>query len=178
VKRVLVATVVCGLAFCADASAQTATNRAPQASAQASGGFSRGMGGGFGRGMRGGFGGGLAFGRNGASLIEVVARVTGQEPAAVFAALQEGKTLAQVGEASGKSPAELVEAVLAERRIIVSQAVSDGRLTQQQADQMMPWMKTQIETNVQAASQPRGRGGRFGGRCPWANWTAGPPATQ
>jgi hypothetical protein len=175
VKRLLVATVVCGLALGADARAQTATQ---QSSAQASGGFGRGMGGGFGRGMRGGFGGGFAFGRDGASLIEVVARVTGQQPAAVFAALQEGRTLAQVGEAAGKSPAELVEAVLAERKIIVSQAMSDGRLTQQQADQMMLWMKTHIEVNVQAAAQPRGRSGRFGGRCPWGKWTAALPATQ
>jgi hypothetical protein len=141
-------------------------------------GMRGGFGGGFGRGMGGGFGGGFAFGPNGASLIQVVANVTGQQPAAVIAALQQGRTFAEIGKASGKSVEDLVEAVLAERRPIVGQAVSSGRFTQQQADQMMAWMKTQVELNIQGTWQPPGWGGRRGGGgmwCPWFSATASPP---
>jgi hypothetical protein len=140
------------------------------------GGVGRGMRGGFGVGMRGGFGGGFAFGQTGASLIDVVARVTGQDRSVVLGALQNGKSLAQIGEASGKSAQDLVEAVMAERKNAVWQAVSNGRLTQQQADQMMAWMKTRIELNVAGTWQLRGGG--VTGPCIWGSGTAVPPATR
>ncbi|MDD5720793.1 MAG: hypothetical protein PHQ53_14005 [Candidatus Krumholzibacteria bacterium] len=188
--------LVLAMALWAGASAQTTTNAARQNQVQAAvgprfvdangdgicdnlalgGGFGRGMRGGFGRGMRGGAGAGLAFGQNGLSLVDSVARVTGQERAAVLQALQSGKTLAQIGEAAGRSAQDLVEGLLEERRATVSQAVSDGRLTAQQAEQLMAWMKTRLELSVQGRWQPGGGG--FRGLCPWGAWPAGSPVQQ
>jgi DNA-binding protein Fis len=126
----------------------------------------------------GGFGGGLAFGPNGASVIQVVAKATGQAPAAIIASLQQGKTFAQIGQAGGKSVEDLAEAILAERRPILEQAVAGGRMTQLQADQMMGWMRTNVEQNLNATWPQAGQGSRRGGMwCPWANPTANPPAT-
>ncbi len=185
--------LVLAMALGAGASAQTAAGAAQQKPAQAAAGpcfvdangdgicdnfaaggrFGRGMRGGFGRGMRGGVGAGFALGRNFASLIDVMARVTGQERTAVLEALRNGRTLAQIAEASGRSTQDLADAVLAERKTAVWQAVSDGRLTAQQAEQMMAWMKTRIELSMAGTWQPRGGG--FGGLCPWGNWPAGSP---
>jgi len=175
--------LVLALALGASASAQPAAGAAQQRPAQAAGGpafvdangdgicdnfaaggrFGQGMRGGFGRGMRGGMG--LAFGPAGLSLIDIVARATGQDRTAVLQALQGGRTLAQVGEASGKSVRDLADAVLAERQAAVSQAVAAGRLTAQQADQMTAWMRTRVELSLAGTWQPRGRGfwppGRF-----------------
>ena len=140
------------------------------------GGFGRGMGGGFGRGMRGGLGGNFAFGQNGASLIDVAARLTGQAPSAVAEALRNGQSFAQISAASGKSAQDLVEAAMAERKTVVGQAVSQGRLTPQQADQVMALMRTRIESNLEGTWQPRGGG--LGGLCPLNRWGAAPPAAR
>jgi hypothetical protein len=139
-------------------------------------GYGRGMGAGFGRGMRGGSGAGLAFGPNGTSLVDLVARATGQERTAVLQALQSGRSLAQIGEASGRSVQDLVAAVLAERQNIVEQAVAGGRLTHQQADLMMASMRTRIELNLAGTWQPRGGG--VGGLCPLGNQMVGSPASK
>ena len=118
----------------------------------------------------------MAFGMNGASLVDVVARATGQDRVAVLEGLRSGRSLAQIGEASGKTVQDLADAVVAERKAVVDQAVAGGRLTREQADQMMAWMKTRIELSLAGGWQPRGGG--FGGLCPWGNTTVGPPAAQ
>jgi hypothetical protein len=157
-NRVILAGLITVLAFSTSASAQ---------------------GPGYGRGMGGGLG--LAFGPNGASIVQVLANVTGQQPAAVLASLRSGMTFSQVAEAAGHSKQQLVEAVLAERKPIVEKAVVGGRLTQAQADQLMTWMKSHIESTVDASWQPAAPGGGFGrgagfgrggggygrGMCPW-----------
>jgi hypothetical protein len=152
---------------------------AAQASANAGQAPGVGVGPGYGRGMGGGLG--LAFGPNGASLVQVLANVTGQQPAVVLGSLRSGMTFTQVAEAAGRSRQQLVDAVLAERKPIVDQAATNGRLTQEQADQLMAWMKPHVEATVDTA-QPAGSGGGFGrgagfgrggggygrGMCPWA----------
>jgi hypothetical protein len=152
---------------------------AAQSSANAGQAFGGGVGRGYGRGMGGGLG--LAFGPNGASLVQVLANVTGQQPAAVLASLRSGMTFTQVAEAAGRSRQQLVDAVLAERKPIVDQAVASGRLAQAQADQLMAWMKPHVEATVDTAQSngsagASGRGAGFGrggggygrGMCPWA----------
>jgi hypothetical protein len=125
-----------------------------------------GQGRGFGRGMGAGFGAGLAFGRNGQSLIDVTARVTGIAPGDVRAALRDGQTFARIAEGHGKSAQDLVQAALTARQEMLATAVSEGRLTQAQADQVIVQMKTRLEARVSSATQPRGRG--FRGQCPIA----------
>jgi hypothetical protein len=150
----------------------------------AGGGFGRGAGrfgggpgaGGMGMGMGRGFGGGFAFGPSGNSLVDVVARTTGQDRTAVAAALNSGKSLAQIGQDAGKSVQDLVEAVMAERAPAVGQAVSSGRLTQAQADQLLTTMRSNVELNLTGEWQGRGRG--MGGLCPLWNRTGAAAATR
>jgi hypothetical protein len=124
-------------------------------------GFGRGMRAGAGRGFGAGFGAGLASGPNGESLVDLLAKVTGKDRAAVLGELATGKTPAQVAESNGKSAEELIEVVLSARREAVADAVAAGRMTQDQADQLMAQMKTHVQQQVAAPWQPRGRG--FGG---------------
>lgn len=131
-------------------------------------GCGRGMAAGSGRRMGGGAG--LAFGRNGESLVDVTARVAGMAAADVRAALGDGQTFAQIAEAHGKSAQDLTQSALTARQSLVDKAVADGRLTEQQAEQVMGQMKLNLEQCVSAPGQPRGRGrGRgFQGQCPVA----------
>jgi hypothetical protein len=108
-------------------------------------------------------GAGLAFGRNGESLVDVTARVTGVSSADVLQALKSGRTFEQIAQEHGKSAQDLVQAALSVRQEMVSKAVADGRLTQAQADQAMERMKSRLDQRVSAAWQPQGRGAC--GRC-------------
>ena len=78
-------------------------------------------------------------------------------------ALESGKTLAQIADAtSGKSAAGLVEALVAAEKTRVDQAVKDGHLTQAQADQITAGSKDRI-TNLVNGTFPRpGFGHHFG----------------
>jgi hypothetical protein len=131
-------------------------------------GFGRGMAAGTGRRMGGGAG--LAFGRNGESLVDVTARVTGMAAADVRAALGDGQTFAQIAEAHGKSAQDLMQSALTARQGLVDKAVADGRMTPEQAAQVMGQIKLNLEQCVSSSGQPRGRGpGRgFQGQCPMA----------
>lgn len=130
-------------------------------------GAGRGMGAGqgagaFGSGMGGRGGRGFAFGRNGGSLVAVTARVTGLPEADVLTALRGGKTFEQVAADHGKSAHDLVSTALAARQSALQAAVKDGRLTNEQADQMLARAKAMLEQHVSSPWQPRGRG--FGRR--------------
>ena len=107
-----------------------------------------------GRGMRGGAG--MAFGRNGQSLVDVTAQVTGQQRAAVVAALREGKTFAQVAEAAGKSADDVKQAALTARKARLDEAVTAGRLTAKEAEAMMTLMDARIDRQLTSGWQ-RGR---------------------
>jgi hypothetical protein len=115
-----------------------------------------------GSGMRGrGTGAGLAFGRSGLSLVDITAKVTGQERAEVMTALREGKTFAQVAEAAGKSADEVKQAALTERKARLDEAVAAGRLTAEEAGAMMTLMEARIDRQLTSEWQPRrGRPGR------------------
>ena len=73
-------------------------------------------------------------------------------------ALQSGKTLAQVANAtSGKSSSGLIDALVAAEQTELEAAVTAGRLTQAQADQLTATLKTRF-TNFVNGTMPR-----FGG---------------
>lgn len=109
---------------------------------------------------------GFRFGRNGGTLVDATAKVTGLSVSDVVAELQSGKTFAQVAEAHGKTAANVVSAFLANRKAVLDQAVADGRITQEQADTMLATMKTHVEQQVNSTWQPRGMGCRFAGQSP------------
>jgi hypothetical protein len=115
------------------------------------------------RGTGAGGGAGMAFGPNGQSLVDITATVTGQEPQAVLQALKSGKTFAEI---AGSSLDALKQQVLSERQQAMSAAVSEGRLSQGQADAMVARMTEHLDARLEGAP-PLGRGpGRGFGR-PW-----------
>ena len=135
---------------------------------------------GYGRGPMGGRGGmvgangpqgqmagyGFRFGANGESLVDITAKVTGLKVEDVVKELQAGKTFADVAKSNGKTAADLVNAFLADRKVVLDKAVADGRLTQATADTLLATMKTNVEQHVNSTWEPRGMGYRFNGQQP------------
>jgi hypothetical protein len=82
---------------------------------------------------------GFGFGRGerfGADVLGMAARYLGVSSEALRAELREGKTLGQVAKAHGKTADGLIDAVVVAARKRLDQAVADGRLTSQQAQDM------------------------------------------
>ena len=107
---------------------------------------------------------GFRFGANGESLVDITAKVTGLKVEDVVKELQTGKTFADVALANGKTAADLVNAFLADRKVVLDKAVADGRLTQATADTLLATMKTNVEQHVNSTWEPRGMGNRFNGQ--------------
>jgi hypothetical protein len=90
-------------------------------------------------------------------------------------ALQSGKTLAQVADAtSGKSTAGLIDALVAAEQTELAADVTAGKLTQAQADQITATLKDRF-TNLVNGTRPAGRGFGFGGHDGGPGWFGGPP---
>ena len=77
-------------------------------------------------------------------------------------ALHEGKTLAEIAEAEGVEVDTLVDALVAAATERAKQAVTDGRLTQERADELLAGLPERIETAVQEGFGGRGLGERGG----------------
>ncbi|HEY77452.1 MAG TPA: hypothetical protein G4O00_14950 [Thermoflexia bacterium] len=113
-------------------------------------------------------------GMRGESLVEVTAEVTGLSKEEVVAALESGQTFAQIAEAQGVDPQAIVDAFIAEREEMLKEAVAEGRLTQEQADQMLDEMTEHLSERLDEPWTPfggtegwegRGRMGRSGFEC-------------
>ena len=120
---------------------------------------------------------GRGFGLGDAEL-EAVAKVLGMTTDEVQSALQNGQTLLDLADAAGVDIADVHAAIQAvhvtEMRDRIQQSVSDGTMTQAQAD----WMLEGIDKGYMGGSAggfgrgfggPRGHGGGFGagtGECP------------
>ncbi len=107
---------------------------------------------------------GFRFGANGESLVDITAKITGLKVEDVVKELQAGKTFADVAKANGKTAADLVNAFLADRKVVLDKAVADGRLTQATADTLLATMKTNVEQHVSSTWEPRGMGYRVNGQ--------------
>jgi hypothetical protein len=69
-----------------------------------------------------------------AALISATASVTGLTAEQVRTELGAGKSLAQIAQAKGKAAADVIAAARTTYQTTLSQAVTNGRLTQAQAD--------------------------------------------
>jgi len=114
------------------------------------GGTCGGLGGGFGRG---------GFGYQG-TMPGILAEELGMTLDELRAALAEGKTVAEIAAQQGVALEDLVAALVAERADDLSQAVADGRLTQEQADEMLEEMTEHLTSQLENI----GLGG-YGGGC-------------
>src|SRR6478609_1220216 len=80
--------------------------------------------------------------------------------AALETALQSGKTLAQVADVtSGKSAAGLIDALVAAEKTELAAAVTAGRLTQAQADQIATGLTAHVTAEVNGTRPDHGPGG-------------------
>jgi transposase len=119
-------------------------------------GGGRGMGG-FGRGGFGWVGGGQW------TMFDTAAEALGLTPEELFAELHAGKSLHEIAEAKGVDVQTVYDAMNAARgeamQQALQQAVEDGRITQEQADQMIerlesrPSPEEQVEARKQAIQQ-------------------------
>jgi len=117
---------------------------------------------------------GRGLGMHGFSLVDATAEVTGLSVDEVTAALEEGQTFAQIAEAQGVDPQAIVEAFLVDRKAALDEAVAEGRLSQDQADEMLEEMTDHLTDRLSQPWTPRsyeghtGRGGRMGSRMGFA----------
>jgi hypothetical protein len=119
-----------------------------------------------GPGLRGGphFGPGFHrkghFGPRHFAKLEVAAKYLGMTQAALRDALEDGKTLAQVARDRDKSVDGLIDALVAEKRERINDAVEDGHLTRAQADEILEDLRTRV-TDMVNGRFPRLERGRF-----------------
>ncbi|MCI0710178.1 MAG: hypothetical protein L0154_08445 [Chloroflexi bacterium] len=107
-----------------------------------------------GRGGRGGRGH-----HHGSHLIETIAEALEMEPEDIIEALQaeEGTTLADVIEANGGDVEAIIAAVVEEKTERLNEAVADGRLTQEEADERLAELEERITERLNSEFTPRGR---------------------
>ena len=74
--------------------------------------------------------------------------------------LQNGKSLADVAKDQGKSVDGLIDAMVADAKKHLDQAVKDGNLTQSQADDLLTHIKQNV-TNMVNGTAPSGFGPKF-----------------
>jgi uncharacterized protein YidB (DUF937 family) len=111
---------------------------------------------GFGHGPRG-FGLGpynRHFEHRGKAWLESAASYLGMTEANLRAALEDGKTLAQVAKDRGKSVDGLVQAMAAEKTKAIDQAVEDGRLTKAERDDLVAGLKQRLTDLVNGRFPP------------------------
>jgi uncharacterized protein (DUF433 family) len=107
--------------------------------------------------------GGRLPGRGGYSLVEITAEVTGLSEDEVIAALEDGQTFAEIAEAQGVDSQEIVDAAIAEAESRLQEAVDNGRLTEEQMDQILERLAEELPERLQEPWQPAGLvGGPFG----------------
>jgi len=119
------------------------------------------------------------FRQVGASLADVVAKLTGQTTAQVYTQRAAGKSFADIASAKGVSADKVTADALATRKAALAAAVKAGTLTQAQADIMLARMQTRIPQRITdpapagcdgtgsgaGRGMGRGAGGGCGGDC-------------
>lgn len=119
------------------------------------------------------------FRQAGASLADVVAKLTGQTTAQVYTQRAAGKSFADIASAKGVSADKVTADALAARKAALAAAVKAGTLTQAQADIMLARMQTRIPQRITdpapagcdgtgsgaGRGMGRGAGGGCGGDC-------------
>ena len=138
-----------------------------------------GVFGGRGSAERGGMmGRGGNFGMRGGLGLDSFARALSMTETDLRTELQAGKTIAEVAEDKSIDLATVKTSVLADLKTSLDQAVTDGKLTQTQADKIYTQMETNFDTMV---TQNGPMGAPFGGghmNGPRGNWPGNSPDAQ
>lgn len=102
-------------------------------------------------------------GGRGAPQMAEVAKALGMTEAELKTELQTGKSVAEIATAKNVSLDTIVSAVITAQTDLLKQAVTDGKLTQAQADTMLANLKLTLPSRLQTkfvAGMERGRGTR------------------
>jgi hypothetical protein len=118
--------------------------------------------------------------------LAAVAKVLGMEADDVKTALRDGTTLKELAEKQGKSSDDVVSALVTAAKAQLAEAVEDGRLTQERADELSASMESRIEEFVENGRPAKGDGpgrgwpghGHGGGMGPWGGGGGGDEAPQ
>lgn len=105
-----------------------------------------------------GMGGHRGMGGPGGHLADA-ATYLGLTETALRTKLQAGDTLAEVAKAQGKTEAGLKAALLASEKKELAQAVTDGKLTQAQADEILAGAGDRFDDMIAGTMPDRGPGG-------------------
>jgi hypothetical protein len=115
-------------------------------------------------------GGGLGFRHHGhgpGARLDAAATFLGLTEAELREQLRDGKTLAEIAKAEGKTVAALVDALVAATKTELAEAVESGRLTDAQRDRILEDLEERIAEGVNATPGRHFRGGpgepSFGG---------------
>jgi hypothetical protein len=115
----------------------------------------------------------------GNSFISVAADELGMTVQDLVSELQDGKTIADVAAEKGVDPQAIADAFVAQHAEWLNEAVADGRITQEQADQMLQHMTEEVQEHLTEPFPFEGHGpggcegGMFGGR--GHGWRPGGP---
>lgn len=101
-------------------------------------------------------------GGGGSGLIAATASVTGLTEEAVRTALQSGQTLTQIAEANGKTAAAVIAAARTALATRLAQSVTDGKLTQAEADAKLAAFDSTAEAQMTSTTLGEERGPRGG----------------
>ncbi|NNF64117.1 MAG: hypothetical protein HKN07_07635 [Acidimicrobiia bacterium] len=104
------------------------------------------------------------FGHTGRGMhIDTLADVIGVDAETIKAALMDGQTIADIAADNGVERQAVVDALTAQAEESLAEAVADGRITQEEADEKLAEAATRIEGLVDGEVEFRGRGhGRHG----------------
>jgi lambda repressor-like predicted transcriptional regulator len=101
-----------------------------------------------------------------------LADALGMTPQELRDALAEGQTIAELAEEQGMSLDELVEVLVAPALERTEQAVDNGRITQERADEMVENLSDRILERLETGERPEPEPGFFCrlGRAVWNRW--------
>jgi hypothetical protein len=95
---------------------------------------------------------------DGVTLVGTIAEALDMTVAEVRAEVAEGKTLRQVIVAHEGDPEAIVNAFVAARKAVLDKLVAEGKLTQEQAEQMLANIKAEALRHLDEANPTNGRG--------------------
>jgi hypothetical protein len=101
-------------------------------------------------------------GQRGSAILDVIAKALDEDAATLQTDLKAGKTIADIAKEKNVELSTVVDAVVAERQTNITAAVTDGRLTQEQADAQIALLKADLNAMFSQKMDANGRGG-FGG---------------
>jgi polyhydroxyalkanoate synthesis regulator phasin len=94
--------------------------------------------------------------------LAIAAKAIGISTADLQTALRNGQSMAAVAKAHNVDAQKVIDALVADQKAELAQAVKDGKLTQAQADQMSGDITQRVTDMVNHTPPPGGPGGRHG----------------